>query len=103
MRNPTKITDIVLGILERDRDARNSDDKLYFEVCKQINPDILGASFGHVLTGFKGYGVPAYESVGRARRLIQAQRPDLKATDAVRDRRLENEMIYEDYSKTILR
>lgn len=103
MRNPTKITDMVLGILERDRDTRNSDDKLYFEVCKEVNPAILGESFGHVLTGFKGYGVPAYESVGRARRLIQAQRPDLRADDIVNDRRLENEMLYEDYSKTIVR
>ena len=103
MRKPSKITDMVLDILEHDTATRNSDDKLYFEVCKRVNPDILATSFGHVLTGFKAYGVPAYESVGRARRLIQAQRPDLKADDIVNDYRLENEMRYEDYSRTILR
>lgn len=103
MRNATKVTDLVLGILEEDRNARNSDGYLYHEVCKKVNPDILGATFGRVLTGFKAYGVPAYESVGRARRLIQAQRPDLRADDAVSDFRYENEIRYEEYSRKVVR
>lgn len=103
MRNAKKVTDMVLAILERDPQARNSDDYLYHEVCKEVNPEILGASFGRVLTGFKGYGVPAYESVGRARRLIQAQRPDLRANEAVSDFRYENEIRYEDYARRVVR
>ena len=103
MKNAKKVTDIVLGILRADPQARNSDDYLYHEVCKQVNPAILGAQFGNVLTGFKSYGVPAYESVGRARRLIQAQNPELRATEQVRDFRYENELNYEAYSRRIVR
>lgn len=103
MKNAKKVTDMVLGILESDPQARNSDDYLYHEVCKRVNPDILGASFGQVLAGFKGYGVPAYESVGRARRLIQAQRPDLRADGVVSDFRYENEIRYEEYSRRLVR
>lgn len=102
MRNPKKVTDLVLEILQNDRQARNSDDYLYHEVCKKTNPDILTAPFNMVLTGFKSYGVPAYESVGRARRLIQAQNPDLRADDAVSDFRYENEIRYEEYSRRVV-
>lgn len=103
MHNPFKVTDIVKDILTSDPSARNSDDYLYHEVCKRVNPAILQTPFNVVLFSFKSFGVPAYESVGRARRLIQAQNPELRPTEKVQDFRYENELKYQDYSKTIVR
>ena len=101
MRDLYRIQDLVQDILEKDADARNSDTYLYHEVCKRVNKEVLSVPFGAVLNDFNSYKVPNIESVGRARRKLQAQFPDLKATKLVADGRLERQIMFEEYSKEV--
>ena len=94
-----KVHDLCMEIMMSDEMARNSDKYLYLKVCQRINEQILAEPLKTVLTEFKKYGVPCFESVGRARRKIQAQFPELRACAEVSDRRLENELIMEQYAK----
>lgn len=103
MDNLNTIYDIVKVILIQDEAARSSDDYLYHQVCLRINKDILSLPFGHVLTNFNTYNVPCYESVGRARRKVQAQYPELKANKKVQEYRLENEVAYEEFARNEVR
>ena len=62
---------MVKGILEDNERARESDDVLFFEVCRLIKPNVLEEKLGDVLLDYKGHNIPCYESVGRCRRKIQ--------------------------------
>ena len=61
--------------LERNPDARGSNDILYLEVIEAfIDTDM---SVRAVLKHSKELGLPSYESVTRVRRMVQSRRPDL--------------------------
>lgn len=99
MKDIHKIEHMVQEILEQDINARNSDDYLYYSVCQRVNAALLEHRLGDVLLGFNGLNLPRYASVSRARRKIQAKFPNLKATEEVKEMRLEREIIFEDYAK----
>ncbi|MCI8632484.1 MAG: hypothetical protein HFE64_03245 [Lachnospiraceae bacterium] len=75
---------LVAGILKQDKTARDSDDYLYYLVCKEkmkaAGDNIDGISFRDGLIYRSFYGLPAFETVRRARQKIQAQNPDLCAS-----------------------
>lgn len=74
------LKDLVVDILEKYPEARDSDDKLYVEVCKAKNSNILNHSFEDIMLHRKEYSVPSYASVERARRKAQSEREDLVGT-----------------------
>lgn len=67
--------------LENDVKARNSDDYLYFIICKEklseIGVDIKNLSLETALLWRKVYKLPAFETVRRARQKVQAECPEL--------------------------
>ena len=79
------LTQYVEGILEKDRKARDSDSYLYLEVCRQYNPIALNLSFDEVMRNLKTYGYPSIETVGRIRRKLQEEQPELRASQQVQD------------------
>lgn len=92
MDNLYRIEDMVAVILKEDEESRNSDTRLYYEFCKRYNPSILSDGFGGVLQNFNDYGLPRFASVSRARRKLQAQRPELRGSKDVKRWRSENEL-----------
>lgn len=79
-------------------DARNSDADLYLLICREINPDIEHLPFAVVLKGHKELGIPKLESVGRVRRKLQHDNPDLRATEKVTDGRYEEFKEFRNYA-----
>lgn len=90
MKGFATIHDTVLMCLEQHPNTRNSDALLYLKVCELNNPIACTLPFVQVMKKRKELGLPDYESVGRVRRKIQAEREDLRATDEVTDQRYEN-------------
>ena len=65
--------------------ARNSDNVLYIEVVRLIDQHILRLPLAVVLQNMKEYNLPTIETVGRCRRKLQAQFPELRANKAVEE------------------
>ena len=103
MRDLYKTSDIVKNILEEKPATRDSDDLLYFEVCKELCPHVLDYKLGDVLLTFNDYDIPRYESVGRARRKIQSENPWLGSSEKVKGWRTDNEGKYREYSQMEVR
>lgn len=93
-----RIQDIVELMLSRDALTRDSDDYLYIQVCEYMRPTVTDRPLKDVFLHMGEYQLPSYESVGRARRKLQAEKPWLKASDAVRRYRADNEQKYRDYA-----
>ena len=77
-----KIEDYVLQALEQKPQTRQDDFLLYGSVLKRMNIDIK-LSLAELFSNSKKYGLPAMESVTRARRKLQEQRPELCDTNTV--------------------
>lgn len=90
---------IVKEVLENNKEARNSDDTLIFAVCSKINPLCTGLSFGTVVTNRKALGLPAFETIRRARQKVCAEHPELCGNSAVEAHRKLNEDVFRDYAK----
>lgn len=103
MRDLYKIADIVKDILQENEQARNSDKVLYYEVCKRLNVWALEERLGDFLLTFSDYNLPQFESVGRARRKIQAQHPELRPTKAVDVARYERTIDFEKFARGEIR
>jgi len=72
------IKKIVLEILEENEYARKDDFRLYAEVLRKKGIDLKRYSLHFFLyTAKEFFKAPAFESVSRARRLVQKKRPDL--------------------------
>ena len=94
--NLNHLKDIVIDILEKYPETRDNDDKLYVEVCKVKNNNILNRSFEEIMLHRKEYNVPSYASVERCRRKAQSEREDLVGT--VREIRKSLEPEYIDFA-----
>ena len=97
--NLTKIQDIVELQLSRDELTRESDDYLYVQVLEYMRPSITAKPFAEVFQLMDEYRLPSYESVGRARRKLQAEKPWLKPSEEVQKLRADNEQKYRDYAR----
>lgn len=98
MKDIYKVHEIVEGILETNIEARNSDMYLYYAVCRKINPIACSMPFDTIWPNYRRFGLPNYDSVGRARRKIQETREDLKACKEVDDERFENFKLVQKYA-----
>lgn len=95
--NTTKA--LVRSILEQCPDARNSDMRLYYEVCNTLNKNVLEAPFAFVILKLDRFNLPPFESVRRARQKVQAEYPWLAASDEVELFRAENEEAYREFAR----
>lgn len=93
-----EIKEQVNQILEENENARNSDNKLYIEVCNRVNPSALRLPFADVIGNLADYNLPPFESVRRARQKLQAAHPELRPCDEVALLRAENETAYEEFA-----
>ena len=82
LRNTTMMVRQVLVTVPA---ARNSDNVLYIEVVRLIDQHILRLPLAVVLQNMKEYNLPTIETVGRCRRKLQAQFPELRANKAVEE------------------
>lgn len=85
-------------ILEAYPSTRNSDAVLYVQLCQITNERACRMPFEEVMLNRKAYGLPNFESVGRARRKIQAEKPWLRADKEVEDERYENWKLAREYA-----
>lgn len=84
LRNTTKM---VKYVLEKEPRTRNSDNLLWLEVIKLVNQGVLRKPMAEVLQNLNEYGLPSIETVGRFRRKIHAEHPELRAKKAVQEYR----------------
>ena len=89
----------VLEILEKDERARNSDDYLYYMVCRSIDDISVHLPFWKVILNRKDYKYPAFESVRRSRQKIQHDIPELAGDSDVEAQRVLNEETFTDFAR----
>ncbi len=65
-------------MLRRFPETRDDDLKLFCCVCKAICPHVLKEEFARVLYFHEKYDLPSIETIGRARRKLQNQHPELR-------------------------
>ena len=88
-------------ILEHNADARNSDEYLYLKVCEKVSGMCMNLPFWKVFMNRKEYGLPSYETVGRARRKLQETHPELAGNSTVEAQRTLNEEVFRDYARQV--
>lgn len=95
--------DLVKAALKASEKARNSDDYLYYLVCKGIMQadgyTIDKMSFPRVLLKRKEYGLPGYETVRRSRQKCQQEDPELRAAADVEAERAIREEAYREFAR----
>jgi hypothetical protein len=103
LKNTTKLCKQILTELP---DSRNSDNILYYYVCKvnleKIGIDIDRVSLESALLHRNTYGLPNFETVRRTRQKIQAEFPELSGSNAVEIRRMEREEIFREFARGVL-
>lgn len=105
MDNMRNTKNLVRTALETSKNARNSDNYLYYMVCKAImqarGVDIETVSFREGLLLRKQYGLPNYETVRRARQKLQQDNPHLAATSEVEAERAIREEAFREFARGI--
>ena len=100
MKNELNTTTmIVKNVLENVPSSRNSDNLLFIEVVKEINVSLIYKPLAEVLENLNDYNLPSIETVGRCRRKIQAEHPELRAKKSVQDCRAEREEEFRELAK----
>lgn len=97
---------LVTHILERDVQARNSDNHLYYHVLNEIADrhrlgDVDGMLVGDLLEWLcqENCPFPGFETVRRARQKVQAEFPHLAASERVQEFRAENETAFRQFAR----
>lgn len=99
MKDLDTIEKRVRHFLLHEKETRDNDMLLYLRVC---NSYLLGAgsmSFAKVMQNYKDMGLPNFESVGRTRRKLQADYPELAGSLRVQKLKAQQEQRYRDYAK----
>ena len=96
LRNTTKM---VKYVLDKEPITRNSDNLLWLEVIKLVNQGVLRKPMAEVLQNLTEYNLPSIETVGRCRRKIQSEHPELRAKQAVQECRAEREEEFRELAK----
>jgi hypothetical protein len=103
LKNTTKL---VKYILEQYPTARNSDNILYCYVLMEIGNrtgiHYEEISIEKVLMNMKEFGLPSIETVGRCRRKIVEQCPELAGNSEVEAQRALNEETFKEYAKVVI-
>ena len=99
MRNLKTIEGKVRAVLQKDEEARNDDMLLYLKVCNGCLKDTGAMPFAEVIAQYKYLGLPSFESVGRTRRKLQAEHPELLGSIRIQKLRAKQEQNYRRYAK----
>ena len=104
MRDLKTTKALVQSILERDTRARNSDYFLYFAVLKTIadkhSIDLKSIAITDFLLNMERSPIfPPFESVRRSRQKVQAEFPELAASERVAEGRELNETAYREFAR----
>ena len=101
-----KISYLVEKILIAEPACRNSDNLLYLRVLEIIGMingiDLENLTVPMLLLHMREYGLPSIESVGRVRRKVQENNPELRADDTVEGYRTLLEEEYREYAKSYI-
>lgn len=93
-----KVETLVKKALERNKSAREDDNLLYIEIISQINPELVNRDFLKTFINARKLGLPAFESVSRARRKLQAKNEELRGSSENQKAREERELEMFEYS-----
>lgn len=99
MHNLKTIEGKVRAILEKDEEARNDDMTLYLAVCNACLKGTGAMPFAEVMSQYRHLGLPSFESVGRTRRKLQAEHPELLGSIRIQKIRAKQEQNYRRYAK----
>jgi hypothetical protein len=103
MNNLQTTKKLVLDVLVNNPQARNSDNYLYYIICKgQLEKqglDIEKISLSKALLNRKAYGLPPFESVRRTRQKAQEKNPMLAALPEVEVARIEEEAKFREFAR----
>lgn len=88
----------VYKILDENEQAREDDNYLIFKVVQDLEPELAGTTFAHVMLNLK-YRKISLESITRARRKWAETHQDLLNSDVEKARRKEEENYFAEYSK----
>ena len=78
-----KLTDLIYKKLKISEHLRDCDNDLYLAVCTELNPSAIHKPFYEVMLDLKSYGLPSIETVTRLRRKVQAEHPEVRASEKV--------------------
>jgi len=73
-----KVETLVRNALEKNKSTREDDNLLYIEVLYQIDPSLVNVNFKMNFMNARQLGLPAFESVSRARRKLQSANEELR-------------------------
>lgn len=93
-----KVETLVRRALERNKSAREDDNILYIDVIYQINPAYVNVNFRTNFMNARKLGLPAFESVSRARRKLQAENEELRGSSENQKAREERQLDMFEYS-----
>ena len=103
MDNLRNTKELVKAALKRSVKARNSDNYLYYLVCKatmsENSQDIDRLSFRDGLLKRKQFKLPHFETVRRTRQKIQHDNPALAATAEVEAERAIREEAFREFAR----
>lgn len=94
-----KLEPIVKQVLEESQLARDDDFVLIRDVYRELNPHLVEEPFSKVLDLHKGYHLPSFESVTRARRKLQSEYKNLASSKQVEAMRAEEEENFREYAR----
>ena len=96
-------TDLVKEALKSNPKARNSDNYLYYLICKAklaaADMDVSKVSLKDGLLRRNEWGLPAFETVRRTRQKIQQHNPELAGTADVEAHRAIREEAFREYAR----
>lgn len=93
---------IVQNILTSNVASRNSDNFLFYLVCKHqldakgIDIDTIG--FKELFLSFPEYGLPQFETVRRTRQKLQEDNPELRCNESVGIARSASQDAFKDFA-----
>ena len=94
-----KVLETVEKVLEDNKLARDDDFILIAEVYDCLRPELVGVPLDYALRNHKSYKLPSFSSIVRARRKLQRENPELKASKVVTAIRAEEEKKYREFAK----
>ena len=97
------LKDMVHETLKEDEAARNCDNYLYLQVAKRINYEAITQPFFSVVINLPKYGLPSFETIGRLRRKVQEEHPDLMAAEQIEMFRTDNEEVFKALARNEVR
>lgn len=95
----SSVTRATRCVLQSVPESRSNDGLLISRVLERINPAVKGLKFNYVLEHKKELNLPSFETITRARRLLQSNHIELKADNVVSESRACLEEEYKAYSR----